>query len=84
MKKFRTFYNEKIEEIETLKETEKSVTYLNGDRHPRMTNDFYCHFDTWQEAKDFLIDRENTAIAKLLNEVKQHQDTLEKIEAMQL
>lgn len=54
----RTFYNEKIEEIDILKETEKSVFYQNGDRHPKMTNDFYCHFDTFQEAHQFLIDRE--------------------------
>lgn len=82
MKKFRTFYNEKIEEIEILKETEKSVIYPNGDRHPKMTSDFYCHFATWQEAHQFLIDREKTAIVDLLAKVKRHQETLSKLQEM--
>lgn len=82
MKKFRTFYNEKIEEIEILKETEKSVIYQNGDRHPKMTSDFYCHFATWQEAHQFLIDREKTAIVDLLAKVKRHQETLSKLQEM--
>ena len=82
MRKFRTFYNEKIEEIEILKETEKSVIYQNGDRHPKMTSDFYCHFSTWQEAHQFLIDREQANIAELEKRITHHKETLRKLQEM--
>jgi hypothetical protein len=82
MKKFRTWYDEKIEEIEIERETEKSVFYKNGDRHLKMCGDFYNHFDTWQEAKDFLIAREQAAIDRALREMQGHQERLEKIREM--
>jgi len=82
MKKFRTWYDTKIEEVEVIKDTGKTVTYANGDRHPVTTKDYYRHFSTWQEAKDFLIDRENTAIKALCDEIDKHETTLAKIMEM--
>lgn len=82
MKKYRTFYNEEIEEIEISKETEKSVYYMNGERHPTMSAGYYAHFATWEEARAFLASREENIIDILERQIKQHQETLHKIERM--
>lgn len=90
MKKFRTWHDTRIDEIEVVRETAKYVVLAadtrfcpGGERRDAKRSDIgYNYFDTWQEARQFLIDREEIAIIKLLAEVKQHQETLEKIEAM--
>lgn len=88
MKKFRTWYDTKIEEVEAIRETAKFVTIQEGTwsprkslKHPDQADDMHYH-DSWQEAKDFLIDRKKTAICKLRGEIKTHQVTLQKIEEM--
>lgn len=90
MKKYRTSYGE-IEEIDVLRETEKCVIiqtgdgifYKNGERRDmKRTEHSYNYFDTWQEARQFLIDRENTVIADLEKQIAAHRATLQKIEAM--
>lgn len=84
MKKFRTWHDQ-IEEIEVIRETEKFVVVpsgLKGERRDAKRSEYTNYFDTWQEAKDFLIDREKTAIIKLVDEVKRHQETLQKIEEL--
>jgi hypothetical protein len=82
MKKFRTWYD-RIEDVEVIHETAKFVTEADGQRWAKRNDDFRNYFDTWQEAKDFLIDREKDAIIKLTTEIKQRQETLQKIEEMQ-
>jgi hypothetical protein len=81
MKKFRTWYDTRIEEVEVIRETAKFViikekNMYNEDtferRDTKRTDIGYNYFDAWQEARQFLIDREEIAIIKLLNEVKQH------------
>lgn len=81
MKKFRTWHDTKIEEVEVIRETASYVTLADSNRWKKRTDDSWNFFDTHQEARQFLIDREKTAIIKLLAEVKQHQETLQKIEA---
>ena len=81
-KMYSTWYDARIEEVEVIRETAKFVTLVDSQRWAKRSDDHYNFFDTWSEARQFLIDREKTAIIRLLAEVKQHQETLEKIEAM--
>ena len=83
MKKFRTWYDTRIEEVEVIRETAKFVTEADGQRWMKRTDDFRNYFNTWQEAKDFLIDREQAAIARAQSEVWMHQKRLDGIEEMQ-
>jgi len=56
MVKFRCFSaGYKIEEIEILGETEHFVKLTNGRKDAKRSG-AYNYFDTFQEAKDFLID----------------------------
>jgi len=87
MKKFRTRYDDRIEEVEVIKETAKFVvlepnSYNSPRRDAKRSDNGMNYFDSWQEAKDFLIDREKTAMVKALREMQAHQETLAKIEAM--
>jgi len=87
MKKFRNRYDHEIEEIEVISETEKYVTLeavaFDGKHRREMKRSNYMnYFDTWQEAKDFLVDREKEAIGKLERQIAQHVATLAKIEEM--
>jgi hypothetical protein len=88
MKKYRTWYDTKIEEVEVLRETKNCVFiasnyYSKTGMKASKRSEGPCYFDTWQEAKDFLIDREKSAIIKLVDEVKRRQETLQKIMELQ-
>jgi len=66
MKKFRTWYNSEIDEVEVIRETAKYVILASdGRRWAKRTEDYYNFFDTWQEAKTFLI--EQTAAERKTN-----------------
>jgi hypothetical protein len=88
MKKFRTWYDDRIEEVEAVSETAKMVTIQETPTWERRTLKHpdgagYAHYHTtWQEAKDFLINREKTAISNLAREIKTRSDALKKIEEM--
>ena len=63
MKKFRTCRDAWIEEVEILRETAQSVyfasdwaCYYNGRPEAKRSDHGYNYFDTWREAKAFLID----------------------------
>jgi hypothetical protein len=82
MKKFRTWHDQ-IEEVEINRETAKYVILPPYERRDAKRSDIgYNYFDSWQEARQFLIDREKTAIVDLLAKVKQHQETLDKLQEM--
>ena len=87
MKKYRTWYDTRIEEVDVVSETAKFVIIEDRNwshrslKHPERNDDTHYH-DTWQEAKDFLIDREQDAIVGHRNDIERHQKTLEKIMEM--
>ena len=83
MKKYRTWHDTRIEEVEVSRETEKYVVNEHGRRDAKRSENGMNYFDTWREAKDFLADREKAAIIKLVDEVKRHQETLQEIMEMQ-
>lgn len=87
MIKFRTRYDARIEEIEVIRETAQSVyfasdwaCYSNGRREAKRTANGYNYFDTWAEAKAFLVYREQSAIRNLKQQIADHEETLRKIE----
>lgn len=82
MKKFRTWYDQ-IEEVEVIRETAKYVILPPYEFRDAKRSDIgYNYFDSWQDAREFLIDREKTTIVDLLAKVKQHQETLNKLQEM--
>ena len=86
MKKFRTWYDTSIEEIEIASETEKFVTLAcpYGMRMSKSSiNPYeYHYFDSRVEAHNFLIARERIEIFDLERKIKQHQETLRKLQEM--
>lgn len=89
MKKFRTWYDTNIEEVEVVKETTNYVTVIETwmgkqqeRRDAKRSDHGHNYFDTWAEAKDFLIDREKSAIVDLLQQIATHEEMLRKIEEM--
>jgi len=86
MKKYRTWNRlGEIEEIEIIRETEKSVVISAGpygERREMKQSDHMRYFDSWQEAQAFLIDREKDAIAKAKADMERHVAELEKIREM--
>lgn len=82
MKKFRTWYDARIEEVEIIRESAKFVTESDGQRWAKRNPDFRNYFDTWAEAKAFLIDREQSNIRGLKQQLAIHEETLKKIEGM--
>jgi hypothetical protein len=87
MKKFKAIpFTSEIREVEISRETEKYVIigtgkYPDGEKEAKQT-EWYAYNGTWQEAHQFLIDREKTAIVDLLAKVKRHQETLSKLQEM--
>ena len=87
MKKYRTWYNEEIKEVESLSETAKfalikeDLWVSKSLEHPDNPEGRHYH-DSWQDAKNFLIYREQQAIAKLEDEIRKRKATLQKIEEM--
>lgn len=82
MKKFRTWYDTRIDEVEVIKETAQYVTEADGQRWSKRNADFRNYFDTWSEARQFLIDREQANIDGLEKRIAHHKETLQKIEEM--
>jgi hypothetical protein len=81
--KYRTWYDGKIEKVEIERETAKFVIFQDGKRYAKMTDDFYCFFDTFTEAKEHLISKVNTEIFNHMNKVNRLKDWVKKIEAIQ-
>lgn len=89
MKKFRTWYDQ-IEEVEVIRETARQVVlpadaeyYPNGECHDaKRSENGYNYFDTWQEAKSFLVDRTRFEIFDLATEIGKRQLVLQKLQEM--
>lgn len=58
------FIDGKIQRFEYQRETEHYLFTKSGDR-TRKNNINYGHFDTWQEAKDRLIELQSAKVARL-------------------
>lgn len=56
-----------IKEVDILRKSESSVWIMHNGRERRESNTYY--FDTFDEAKQSLIDREKNRVAKLKREL---------------
>lgn len=83
MKKFRTWYDTRIEEVEVIRETAKFVMLSDLQRWAKRTEDSWNYFDTWEDARAFLIAREKSAMSDLKKQIETHEVLLQKIEAME-
>ena len=80
MKKYRTWYNQEIEEVEVIRETEKYVIMnagQRGERRDAKRSGSMNYFDTWQEANEFLINNKEHEIAVLLRDVAHLREVLQ-------
>jgi len=79
MIKYRTWYNLSIEKVEIKKETEKQVHLLEGNIENKRSVDYRNYFDTFEEAKQFLLTREKTKRDKAANEIQKAAENINKI-----
>lgn len=67
MIKYRTNYSkDKIEKVEIVRETPKMVvvvSHVGGERREAKQSDWACYFDTWAEARDYLLDAARKRVA---------------------
>lgn len=88
MKKYRTWYDDRIEAVEAVKETANYVTIREtwmgraSDSRCAKRSDSMNYFDSWAEARDFLVDREKAEIDRARNEMDMHTERLAKIMEM--
>lgn len=81
MKKFCT-WRDQIEEVEVIRETAKYVMLPPYGHRDAKRSDNRNYFDTWNEAHQFLIDREQANIAGLEKRITHHKETLSKLQEM--
>lgn len=83
MKKYRTWYDDRIEPVEVESETAKFVIIDGGRsmKHPDRANDTHYH-DTYEQARSFLRDDAKSKILAASRIIKQQQARLQKIELM--
>lgn len=76
----------KIEKREIIKESEKTVTLKSGvfgERREAKRSEGRGYFDTWHEAKNFLIAKNTKELLRLYNQVDSLETKIKKIEEMQ-
>jgi hypothetical protein len=73
-----------VEPREVLRETENSVYLSRGieERRKAKRSDDRGYFDTWREARDFLLEIEESKIAALTGELARRQAAVERIKEM--
>ena len=75
MKMYKTSsWDFKIEEVEILRKTDKCVFYESRGQEVRANNDRY--FDTWELAKQSIIDRERDDLERAEGQLKHAQEEL--------
>lgn len=80
--KYKTYF-ESIQKVEIDKETKDSV-WLNGNKYSvRKINSYESYHDTFNEAKEYLKQKQLKEIESLKNSIKYYEDKLEKIEAIE-
>lgn len=80
----------RIEPIEILRETEKMVViaapgsfYKTGERRELKRTEDYAYFDTWQEAKNAIVNWCQAEVAKAEDRASEARERRRKAEAMQ-
>lgn len=79
--KYKTIFNSRIEKVEIEKETNFFVFFKNGRRDGKRT-EWQSYFDSFQEAKDFLITQKIIRIEQVKEKLKYYEKELEKIQSL--
>lgn len=87
--KYKTTYDSRIERVEALRETEfylffSSESYLrkNIERREAKRSDWNNYFDTWEEAKQFLLDRAQSKLDSARFRLQEAQGKYENIKCL--
>ena len=75
---YKATYGNNIIPVEIIRETASSVWLKNESQYRKKKCDSWNFFDTFDEAKAFLIEKFNKEISNLENELKYKQQTLKK------
>ena len=81
MIKFKAMFN-KIEQVEVERETEKMVVIPfpnGGSRKELKVSDYYSYWDTWDEAKNHLIEKAEHEVNKRQGALFAAKNNLERI-----
>lgn len=78
--KYRTKWNE-IERVEIFRETDNFVYFGNGCREAKRSG-FQNYFDTWEDAKAFLLDEAQKSIDAARRELQRAQAEYGNIKGM--
>lgn len=85
MIKYMTGFNATIQEQEIVRETEHMVVYVssNGkEQRERKRSEYRNYFDTWQDAKDFLLRKYTNKKARAEINLADANKVLEKVKAL--
>lgn len=83
MKKYRAKWNG-IEELEIVKESEKQIVYKSergADIMEAKISEWASWHNTFEEAREYLIQKEMNNIEHLLSRIKRHNKTIDKIKS---
>lgn len=80
MFKYKTWCSE-IKKVEYIKETQHFVTLQNGVREAKCS-DMLCYFDTYKEAKDYLIKEALANVDYSKMRLDQTREDLKEVEAL--
>lgn len=82
-------YGIEIKELEMVRETEKQVVYLYKwsednirEEKSNKISDWYRFFKTYEDAKEFLLNRENEKVKYLEEEILKHKNNITILEGM--
>ena len=78
-------YRGRIEPVEVISESEFFITRMQGKRKVREAkhSDYGAYFDTWEQARGFLVSVIKVRIDKASNDLKCAQNELVELESLQ-
>lgn len=86
MRKFKTGFGIEIKEVEIVRETAKQVVVLldgfrrQGERREAKRSSYNNYFDTWKEAKEYLLNKVRRRIEGTEAKLKREKKRLAEIE----
>lgn len=85
MKKFRAYWGDKIEELEVLKETDKTIWFINGSGHhdsERIYSGNHSWHETKEKAIEYLVFQQDIKIKQYEKYIEHCNKAIEKIKAL--
>jgi hypothetical protein len=84
MIKYRA-YDKNIEPVKVVRETDKKVFFISSigiTRHEAKRSHYWNWFDTWEEARKFLLDEATAKVNQARNALQRAHDELGNIKGM--